>query len=213
MNPNNRPCNQRDELCDICNEFSETLESALTAFGWDCNTRILYKTEHTAIIPAMGSFIPNYLMLVPLRHTYSLRHLSHSEISDMEDCVKMLESRFGKGTFFEHGSIDESKHAGACLDHAHLHFLPLDIDIRKLTENTEYQELENFSSLTGIVGEYNYIRYIENNYYSNISELPKQYLRKVVTKYLGIPDFWDWRSHPFLDNMKATREAWRRFNE
>ena len=128
--------------CPYCLEFvHKASKPILYTIGWPYRTRVLYQTDLTVIAPTIGSIIPNYLLLVPLRHTFAIQYLNSDEIEDLSNCVSMLEDRFDEGTFFEHGSLDTQRLAGASVDHVHLHYLPINIDLKALTPELEYVEV------------------------------------------------------------------------
>ena len=194
--------------CELCAELNGCENFNLFKLvGWPYFTRILYQTEYIVLMPAFGSIIPNYHLIVPKKHVFSMRDLNKPEIIDVLFIIDLLEKKYGRGTFFEHGAINITNHAGACLNHVHLHFLPIDVDIIPLTEN-KYIELEDFHSISNIIGEYNFIRYKKQNFFTPVKNPPKQHLRRKIAEYFGVPNHWDWKKYPFVENMLVTRDYW-----
>lgn len=195
--------------CPYCLEFAHKLpKPILHTIGWPYRKRILYETAQTVIVPTIGSIVPNYLLLIPLRHTYAIRYLQTEEIDDLYKCILMLEERFDGGTFFEHGSIDSKLTSGASIDHVHLHYLPIDIDIKTLTPEFTYTELDDFKSITTIEEEYIFVRVRFRGYWIKAKSLPSQYLRRTIARLFGVPAMWNWREYPFVCNMIATYNSW-----
>ena len=195
--------------CPYCLEFFYKKPGPiLHTIGFPYQNRIVYKTERTVIVPTIGSIVPNYLLLIPLRHTYSLRDLQIEEIDDIYSCILMLEQRFNGGTFFEHGSIGPKSAAGTSINHVHLHYLPINIDIKALTPEITYTEFEDLRNINAIQGAYVFIRVKSRNYWAGVKSLPSQYYRRIIARLFGVPNMWDWRKYPFVENMVATYNSW-----
>ena len=99
--------------CPFCIEFSQ--KKSLPIFkkiGYPYDNRVLFDTGKSVIIPTIGCMIPNYLLIVPKKHTYSLRSLDGDYINDVEYAINFLESKFENCIFFEHGSLNEGKSGG-----------------------------------------------------------------------------------------------------
>ena len=195
--------------CPFCLEFSQN--KSLPVFKEICypyDNRVLYDTGKSVIIPTIGCIIPNYLLIVPKKHVHSLSSLDADYISDVESVSNLLESKFENCTFFEHGSSNE-RSAGTSIKHVHLHFLPIDIDLKKYTPEFTYFE-KSFKEIKKIKGEYLSIRYKRTSYFTQVTDaLPSQYLRRIFAKTMGIEDLYNWRRYPFVENMKLTYDIWQ----
>lgn len=200
---------QENFHCPYCLEFvHKASKPILHTIGWPYRSRGVYQTELTVIAPTIGAIVPNYLLLIPLRHTFAIQYLSHDEMTDLRKCITMLEDRFDGGTFFEHGSLDTQRLAGASVDHVHLHYLPIDIDLKALTPELDYVEVDDLSGLSTINSEYLFVRTKNRNYWTKVSSLPSQYFRRIIARIFGVPSMWNWREYPFVNNMVATYNSW-----
>ncbi len=114
--------------------------------------------------------------------------------------------------FFEHGATSERKKGGCCITHAHLHAVPVQVDVfSELAKHFDYQKIETFDQLKkqfdkGVP----YFFYESNSggrYLFEVPEIvPSQYIRQIIAAKIEKPERWDWRTCLGIDELLRTIE-------
>ena len=108
-------------MCPLCKE-SENKQD------------IIYESENFFVKPALGQIgIEGYLLICSKKCFLGLGQLPEYLFPELENVKKItriiLSKHYTEPIFFEHGVVDFNKKGGCCIFHAHLHAVPLDIDI------------------------------------------------------------------------------------
>jgi diadenosine tetraphosphate (Ap4A) HIT family hydrolase len=209
--------------CTICSELRGEDENNLIfrLLGKEFNS-IIKKTDNFAVIPTIGQIVEGYIMVVPLEHYNCIAGLPGHLFEEFDklkmECIEALFKIYGKRCIcFEHGAVGTSfeKKAGCCTDHAHLHIVPVEIDLlREIEQIFKSEKIETTERLSekykkGIP----YLFFENSNREMYVFEAPlveSQYFRKLVAKNLGLIDKWDWRSNPGKYEIIATTEKLRK---
>jgi ATP adenylyltransferase len=175
---------------------------------------VLLASENFVVLPARGHFCPGYLMLVSKQHmpNFAQIHNAHM-IKELEILTFrtrcLLQVCFGRSIVYEHGSLGRARSAGSSVDHAHLHFIPTEIDlVKRLSASHTLLQVDRRQRLPS---ETPYL-YIQNQsgsrFLANVNDnLESQYLRKLAYEALypnKRDDGWDWRVHPHTEFLKDT---------
>ena len=195
----------RDLECPFCNMENE---------------RIIYESGNFFVTPTLGSFLEGYLLICTNRHFIGLSQIPEElfqELDELKEKVKKaLSDVYTSPIFFEHGVIDETKRGGCCVDHAHLHAVPIDFDIfPDIVRNFEARRIERILELRKQQEKGRPYFYYENQkgdkYVFELSgPVPPQYLRQIVAVRAGLGMRWDWRESPEFENFNKTLEKLRR---
>jgi ATP adenylyltransferase len=193
--------------CSFCDEFKSR---ELILNEDNLGNRILYETKNFLVIPSLGSFVEGYLLIASKEHYLSMaslpKHL-YQELEDVQNRVKeVLTKHYSLPLFFEHGPITENK-AGCCVDHAHIHALPVQIDLVKLVnEELSSKQIDTYVDLNEINYPYLFIEGNEGDkqLFEIDHPVPSQYLRQIIAEQLGFPEKYDWKIHPFVSNLLRT---------
>ena len=184
---------------------------------------ILLSSGEYVVVPALGGFVPGYVMLVSRNHRGSLGTLGHDEVSDIErrlcETLSLLTRRLGMSEWvlFEHGTTLRYGVKTCCVDHLHIHLLPasnglLDAATRQLSRQpirlTSPRDVKD--SLQGAACNYLLIRETHGPFalFTEVT-VPPQYLRRLLAKQVGIPELWNWRTNPYVDNSIGTARLFR----
>jgi ATP adenylyltransferase len=179
----------------------------------------IVETNNFIVVTALGQFVEGYVLICTKNHYLNMSTLDNNmtnELQILKDKVrKMFQEIYKKeAIFFEHGAASIKNSEGTCVDHAHLHAIPLDLYdlgifsseylIKGNDANTK--SLKNYSK-TG-----NPYFYIEGA--TGKPELfdailmPCQYGRRVIARLVNKSNYWDWRKYKFIANMiKTTRQV------
>jgi len=180
----------------------------------------LFETENFKVIPSLGSMVEGWILIIPKRHYISLGQLNdnslYEELSALTIYVaEILKKEYGEYVIFEHGAIEKETIIGCGVDYAHLHIVPVSLDLISETKNflnyefnwTEIGNLEftNFYYRQHIP----YLYYQTSNrksYITTDQNIPSQLFRKVIATHLSIYEKFDWKKHVFINNIQATIE-------
>jgi diadenosine tetraphosphate (Ap4A) HIT family hydrolase len=121
-------------MCPFCEELDNVEQSEFRSLvpRSQLTDRIIAEDEKFVLIAGVGAISPGYLLLLPKGHVRCFSHLPQSDLSSAEiwdqNIRKNVSSAFGEPVVFEHGSTSSTANAGGCIDHAHIHYVPADID-------------------------------------------------------------------------------------
>jgi diadenosine tetraphosphate (Ap4A) HIT family hydrolase len=176
----------------------------------------LYSTEEYVVIPALGSLVSGYVLLVSKEHHESVASLEkedalvlEQQLNKLLDLLKNISSNW---VVFEHGSTQPTGLKSCCVEHLHLHLFPLDFHLATdLSErlSSPLIPVSSISDLPKLIGiqpcNYLFIRDVDSKQYLLKPTIyPSQYVRQVLAANIGIPHLWDWREHPQQDVVIST---------
>ncbi len=176
----------------------------------DC---ILQESRDFVWVPGLGAFVEGYSLIISKGHILSTGAMAEVRVEDLEQFVGLIsgsiEQLYGTDVIVcEHGSMGGTHKAGSCIDHQHLHLFPVNLSKLPLVLEREFEEIAEIGSLKDLMGvheqkvPYLYIASQELGHHAYAAPiLPRQYLRQVMASEIGVPEQWDWREHPFIQNI------------
>lgn len=180
----------------------------------DDDETLLFQNDEVYVLPALGSFVSGYVLLIHQDHCDCFAEaMSITTARTKQKLRSLLEEVYQKCIFFEHGR------AGGCFDrgncridfHAHLHALPVDVDISdRIAEDFQQIQIDSWHDIVPLAEEYPEYLYFENSneeqyFYVVEGTAEDQYLRKRVCESIDLPvEYANWRQHPFHDTMIQT---------
>jgi ATP adenylyltransferase len=193
--------------CELCVEFL----TQVCPFLSPPRNRFLYESNDFLIFPALGSFVEGYLLICPRIHMPSLAGLERALIPKfhlvLEETKRIVQATFGSVILFEHGMATCERRAGGCIDHAHMHILPADVDLNRfLSPQFPSHPLTEFSDL----GRWRQRPYLFARsqdlavVYDVPDNLPSQFLRRHIASELNLEDRWDWGAYLGIAEMENT---------
>lgn len=166
---------------------------------------IIHKTPNFIVISDIAPLVEGHLLIISLTHHPCFGNLLNEHYEEFQDVkrfiTKLLTKVYTKPIFFEHGPV-MTKRAGCCIDHAHIHCLPVNTDLLSTISKNELTKTR-ISSIIELC-DYNkrniaYLFYETklNVLYTypltnELDILPSQYFRMVVAANLKLAR-WDWR--------------------
>ncbi len=206
----------RSESCRFCRIATGQSSVATDRPFLECATHVA--------IPSLGSLVPGWTLLVPRTHVLnSSNHYGNQELSVWRAGVaQLLGKTFDRRVrMFEHGAVNSRSPTGCGVDHAHLHLVPLDVDIRETfkelgpTLNWETVESKFVASYTN---RREYLLYCDDATALNpvccvaiLRRPTSQFFRRAVASAIGKPSAYDYRHHPELHNVLETQKAMTRY--
>jgi len=168
--------------------------------------KILFESENFIVIPSLGSLVPGWLLIVPKRFSLNLAQLGVDELIELEVVATRCETELAKKYHskivrFEHGPSSNNSNVGCGVDYAHLHIVPIEINLIEglntyLNVQYEWIQLDSFMSIGSHSNDCDYLYYrdSDNKHYITSSEsIPSQLFRRVIASHLQIPDAFDWK--------------------
>ena len=198
--------------CPYCEEFEEGF---LRVEGENLGNRILLETPDFVVFPTLGCFVEGYLLIATRVHYVGIGQMPSTLNQELEKIQKKvrdaLSTIYGVSpVFFEHGSVSTEKCGGNSIFHAHLHALPVEVDVvGELSQRFSCEPITDLARLQSIHSDGSPYLFWENGNGSRFvfkvtSEIPSQFLRQLIAEKLGIPKRWNWRTYPGLEEMKRT---------
>lgn len=202
------------EACRLCSEISAVIPKA-----WN---EALFESANFVAIPSLGSLVEGWLLLVPKVHRICMGALGddlHEMLQIKAAVASVLEQQYGSVCVFEHGPSAEKRHVGCGVDHAHLHFAPLEFDLATaalpfMPNQTTWRDAgpEDCRSAYKLGKDYLYIEQpLGVGRIAIADAFGSQILRRTIAKEIGKPDEFNWREYPQIANVDATRrdlEKW-----
>jgi diadenosine tetraphosphate (Ap4A) HIT family hydrolase len=194
----------RNFECPFCNREKES---------------ILYESENFYVTPTLGGFVEGYLLICTKEHFIGLNQLPEElfqELDEVKEKVReILSEIYTEPVFFEHGVIDEIRKGGCCIDHAHLHAIPIDFDIfDDIARNIEARKIDEIKKLIEQRQRKMQYFYYENQkgdkYVFDLEiQPPSQYLRRLIAARIGLVELWNWEENPEFSNFYETLKKLR----
>ncbi len=191
--------------CPYCDAFEN---------GFKYGEKALYESDNFIVFPALGQIVEGYLLIVSKKHYISMGQVPSGLYSELDSvCRKVrevLSDNYEIPLFFEHGAVSQIKKGGCCIEHAHLHAVPIEVDIMdELAGRFEYSKIKSFFKIRRQFKKGISYFYYESNlgerYLFEISEIvPSQYIRRVIANKVGRPERWNWKNCFGLDELLRT---------
>jgi ATP adenylyltransferase len=177
---------------------------------------VLVETDSFVATPSVGSLVPGWVLISPKDHYLSFAKLpAHldAELEVIREVVaRLLAVRYGRVVVFEHGPATPKSAVGCTVDHAHLHLVPTDCDLRVGASEvahvdfdwTEVRSLSAVRALSSNGLDYIYVEEDSRGHVAFGGHFGSQLLRKVIARAHGYPNEYDWRAFPHVANARAT---------
>lgn len=212
--------------CPFCNEFNGRRELSYfeLTFGarHQISQRSILETAHFVCVPSIGSFVEGYVLVIPRRHFLSALTMPRNYVDELLSIVRTL-SEFYRSCYqqnfliYEHGTVDEHNLGGMSVAHAHLHLVPCRRRVISMLPEFHFLPFHDlFAARSYYLSHgkqpYLLLKDADGCFYLAISEhIPSQYFRKKVCDICGVAGTGDWKEYPYIDNVKKTLAAARRF--
>ncbi len=208
------------EGCVFCSTACESMSTYQDAPD-DAPSYLLAEIDDFRILSDNAPLALGHVLIVPNEHVIATARLSPERLGAADRVVGQLRDAWRRvfddpPLVFEHGTGGHDHWVGCCLDHAHLHLLPVGADIRD--GFAEAQELAAGDSLADIheVGERDYILTWTDDagvQAWSATHLPSQVCRRLIGDRLDL-SIWNWHDTLLLVSVdeqvrvvEANREA------
>jgi ATP adenylyltransferase len=178
------------------------------------NERLVVESEHTTAFPSLGAFIEGWVLVAPRAHVVALSQLSGERWRDLDsvvdECVERIAGTYGPVVLFEHGAASAKRTAGCGVDHAHVHVVPWNGNLRN--EIAAVPDLQHFTwhraerrpaAAPGL--DYIWLSDHTGTWITYAAELPSQVVRRAMSVALGL-GWWEWKADLCVEAASATIE-------
>lgn len=203
--------------CSYCSEMhgdhvnSYFLSEISGAIG--LKSRYLFKSDSFIVFPSVGALTPGHLLIAPKQHITAMALLEDAQVAELNSIITELKDILYhiynvNILAMEHGVLYESTSTGACVNHAHIHIMPSDVDLLSAIQTEKHEILiSQIQRLVELNDDYLLItNECKQYFYSKMGDCPAQYLRKVIFNSAGLEGSWNWRNDCRLPVMKKTIE-------
>jgi diadenosine tetraphosphate (Ap4A) HIT family hydrolase len=182
---------------------------------------IIDESENFYAKAALGHFVFGYTLIISKEHFPSFAYVPEHLFPELEAfrnnvLDKLHDICQNPITIMEHGALNRCQRGGACIDHAHLHLMPLAADLYPvLRERFSFGELGSISELRRFKdAQVPYLYYQREGLRSHgvglSQDVPSQMLRQIACQALGTPELWDWRNRPLRDVLQRFTDEYKR---
>lgn len=181
--------------------------------------KVLHESENFYAVPSLGSIIPGWVLIIPKTYFLNFANVPRHHFYELESFVEeiraVLAFEFGsQSVLFEHGPHQSASRVGCGVDYAHLHMVPFQGDLNLITGANELGYTFNWIQL----GRLESIKKFDNGtegylfletkdgkrYGCSSAQIPSQLFRRVISAFAGVPEKFEWREHPFHENIQKT---------
>ncbi|NBD25534.1 HIT family protein [Paenibacillus glycinis] len=215
-------------VCDFCDALMTSRDMGETvAFSKLSSnekfSRTIFETENFSVICGIGAFVEGYVLLLPKDHYISMAHLDkeleREFITVHNRLVGILREIYTDVIVFEHGAMEVEEPSlfygqggGACVDHAHFHYIPVRGIAGELLSHLKsafsFRAIEDLSVLGSQAKRQVPYLFLQSDsgekYIFDAPDIESQYLRRRISELCGVPNKWNWRSYPEVDKMLRT---------
>lgn len=177
--------------------------------------RTLLESQNFRVIPSIGAIVEGWVLLIPKKHYVSFSEIDETLLFEAKNLGERTRALL-HNTYqceivsFENGANSKNNLIGCGVDYAHIHFVPIKINLKKIIEK-EFQIKIDWHNINSIVelkkyrkSSYFYIR-TEFTEFATIAPQPKsQLIRKGIANAVGKPNEFDWKKYPFYSNVNKT---------
>lgn len=120
--------------CLLCDELSGDRPLSALLDLYECERdKILLESERFILLRDISPLVPGHSLLIPKKHYSNFGQLSRRERDELRrfkaECIELTTDRFAAPVLFEHGARVGEVSAGACIAHAHIHFIPAEAPV------------------------------------------------------------------------------------
>lgn len=176
------------------------------------NTPLLV-TKNFVVLPALGPLAVGHVLVVSRSHLPSFAMLGRELLMEYEQLVHIARSL---PVYAEQGLLEAEHGAtalgsgGACIDHAHINWIPSHSDKSRMFDGelTQIRAITSLSDLAGLTEPYILMRASANDglVYSGAA-VQSQLIRRRICS-LDEREDWDWAVVPGFKSVEATIELW-----
>jgi len=202
--------------CQLCRfAAGQPSDGFVTLFGKDsCPNEVLVEKGDCLVVLDVAPVVPGHILVVTRLHERSFaahwRAAEQAVHQLTEAVVKALRETTGKSAIVcEHGLGPAATGQAGCVEHAHLHVIPMSRTIQPLFANAgiDFRPVEDLRYVLECAPDqqYLYLRDADGRRYAAIHHrFPSQLVRRLVAQRQREP-FWAWRDYVDFQEKVGTK--------
>lgn len=175
---------------------------------------IVTSTSNFYVMLDIAPLANNHSLIVTKQHYPAFSYVAANNWGEVLDLIDLVSSAIVEATgvfpsIFEHGVVSKNDKFTCCIDHAHIHVVPIDIDVTNVIEKDGFDllgigEYDKFAhSLKGIPYLFYKAPKRTGRFYTG-KNIPSQYIRKILADALGL-ELWLWQDVTTLINPELQK--------
>jgi len=202
--------------CKYCSTLFGSQHHKANNQPWN---EILWESDNFVIVPTLGAIVEGWLLIISKEHYVCMGAIEKDLHTELEEAINLaataVSSLYGRSTIFEHGPCQQGLELGCGIDHAHMHVLPLQFNLRNAAKMSpemgmfDWVQVEStfcqLSQLHRLGASYMYIQEQgKPGYYCMAKQAPCQSLRRIIARKLDVAERYDYNKYPFRENVANT---------
>jgi len=188
--------------CFFCGETKFSLNRAVNL---PCEESIIYQDDNLFITPDIAPLVKGHFLIVTHKHLLSFAEATNSIIESVNKAKMFLKHKVFKQEnvfFFEHGAVNGTVNCD-CVDHAHIHALPISLEINNIDSHVKnsgfskgHKQVADHTSLFEFYESsqpYLYYELSEEGWVYSVNNIPSQFFREMIALYLKIEYNYNWK--------------------
>jgi len=188
--------------CFFCGETKFSLNRTVSL---PCEESVIYQDENLFITPDIAPLVKGHFLIVTHEHLLSFAEATDSVVESVNKAKTFLKQTVFKGEdvfFFEHGAVNGNANCD-CVDHAHIHALPISLDVSDIDNHVknsgfakEHKQIANQASLFEFFKSsqpYLYYEQSEEKWVYPVDNIPSQFFREMIAFRLKIEYNYNWK--------------------
>lgn len=186
-----------DDDCPFCLLVDDDQSPCWTELGRS-DAEVLWNSQDYALILDTAPLTEGHSLLVTKRHVTAMNLAANAD-RYWSLTTELIRNTYGAVTAFEHGALSSKRNAGACVDHAHAHFVPGSFPNLSSMVRADYRELRAYPTRADALAAMRGQPYLLLESSDGLIECvpapacSTQYLRRLMATCIGRPDRWNWR--------------------
>jgi ATP adenylyltransferase len=181
---------------------------------------VLFEVDGCVVAPTLGSIVPNWLLIVPRKPFVNLARWAEGMNTEVSLLMSHVLARAGisskRALWFEHGAAAHGSPAACGVDHAHLHLIvDPPFSFEQFISNTKNAapicwQLSTEVNQKNVPHDVSYLFAASWNFTAlalHVECVGSQFFRRVIADLIDQPTAWDYRRHPFVENVWKTISA------
>ena len=211
------PTDAVDDACEcvLCAELAGNMDTDFhnrTSHG--IPSRILIARNGFTIVPDIAPIVAGHLLIATTAHRTAMSMLDERMLQDLDGTMSLTASVLTNAyqtptIFYEHGPVDEFERGGCCVDHAHMHALPVAVDVTQ-SLRTLYDEfrVRRLVELQQFARQHLPYLFFQRADGERLAYAPvravSQVIRRLICLELRLPDRSDWESTVDVPKIEET---------
>lgn len=176
---------------------------------------VVAETSSFFVLLDIAPLIKNHCLVVTKEHLPAFAYLPFEKWDEFEALLKKLTEDLAnfygfRPSLFEHGVAWQNTLPSCCINHAHIHIVPTNLDITARIELDGFVLMSsgNYKANSHIIKGNHYLYYEASSQigkFYDASKLPSQYLRQILAEFLEV-GIWNWHDYISLKNPNYIAE-------